>query len=186
MGFYDDKKTATQYVDMAQGYDGLELINILRKHVPQDARLLEIGMGPGVDLRILKKHFQTTGSDTSKFFLDRYRDSDPDADLMHLDAVNLDTGRISDCIYSNKVLHHLTDEELTKSLYRQKAVLSKTGFVMHSFWRGTGMEEHHGLKFVYQTEDNLRLLVGEVFDIVDIAVYTEMEDDDSLYVLATV
>ena len=122
MGFYDDKKTASQYIDMARGYDGRELIDILRKYVPQAASVLEIGMGPGVDLRILKKHFQVTGSDTSAFFLDRYRETDPNADLMFLDAVELDTERSFDCIYSNKVLHHLTDGELTASLCRQKEI----------------------------------------------------------------
>ena len=57
---------------------------------------------------------------------------------------------------------------------------------MHSFWRGTGVDEHHGLRFVYQTEDSIRSIVGEVFNVVDIVVYTEMEDGDSLYVLASV
>jgi trans-aconitate methyltransferase len=186
MGFYDEEKTASQYIDMARGYDGEELINILRKHVPQAACVLEIGMGPGVDLRILKKHFQVTGSDNSAFFLDRYRQFDPDADLMNLDAVELDTGRTFDCIYSNKVLHHVTDEQLTKSILGQKKILTDTGFIMHSFWRGTGTEEHQGLKFVYQTEANLRLLFGRVFNIVDIVVYSEMAEDDSIYILGTV
>lgn len=186
MGIYDDEKTAHQYITMAEGYDGQELIETLRSHLPQGASVLEIGMGPGVDLKILKKHFQVTGSDNSRFFLDRYRNSDPDADLLYLDAVELYTERTFDCIYSNKVLHHLTNEELTKSLHRQKAILSSTGLVLHSFWRGTGVEEHHGLKFVYQTEDSLRSMFGNVFSISDIVVYTEMDDDDSLFVLATV
>ena len=154
--------------------------------MPEGAYILEIGMGPGVDLKILNKYFQASGSDTSMFFLDRYHNADPNADLIHFDAVDLDTGRSFGCIYSNKVLHHLTDEDLTNPLRRQKAVLSNTGFIMHSFWRGTGNEEHCGLKFVCQTEASLRLLVGKVFDIVDIAVYMKMEENDSLYVLARV
>lgn len=186
MGFYDEKKTALQYIAMAEGYDGKELIEILRKHLLEGASVLEIGMGPGVDLKLLNRHFQATGSDNSQFFLDRYHDSVPDADLIHLNAVELDTERSFDCIYSNKVLHHLTDEELARSLCRQKAILSNTGLIMHSFWRGTGSEKHHGLKFVYQTEDSVRSIVGNVFNVVDIVVYKEMEDDDSLYVLAAV
>ena len=186
MGFYDDEKTARQYITMAEGFDGRELVEILRRHLPQGASVLEIGMGPGVDLKILKKHFQVTGSDNSEFFLDRYRDSDPDSDLIYLDAVRLDTERTFDCIYSNKVLHHLTDEELTMSLCRQKAILSSTGLIMHSFWRGTSVEEHHGLRFVNQTEDSLRSIVDNVFNVVDIVVYKEMDNDDSLFVLATV
>jgi cyclopropane fatty-acyl-phospholipid synthase-like methyltransferase len=186
MGFYDDEKTALQYIAMADGYDGRELVEVLKLHLPVGASVLELGMGPGVDLNILKTHFEATGSDYSQFFLDRYRDSCPDSDLIQLDAVELDTQRVFDGVYSNKVLHHLTNEELTESLRRQRQILSDTGLIMHSFWHGTGVDEHHGLKFVYQTEDTLRSIVGEIFNVVDIVVYKEMEDDDSLYVLASV
>ena len=186
MGFYADEETANQYIAMAEGYDGQELVEALLIHLPEGASVLEIGMGPGGDLKILKKHYQVTGSDNSQFFLDRYRKSDPNADLLYLDAVELDTERTFDCIYSNKVLHHLTNKELTQSLLRQKAILSSIGLVIHSFWRGTGVEEHHGLKFVYQTEDSLRSVFGKLFSVLDIVVYKEMENDDSLFVLATV
>jgi len=184
MGFYDDEETANQYIAMAEGYDGRELIEVLRTHLSDGASVLEIGMGPGVDLKILKKYYPATGSDNSRFFLDRYRASDSDADLLCLDAVELDTARTFDCIYSNKVLHHLTNAELAKSVHKQGELLSDNGIVLHSFWRGTGIEEHQGLKFVYQTEESLRSIFGGVFKILDVVVYTEMEDDDSLYVLA--
>jgi len=118
MGFYDDKKTALQYIAMAVGYAREELIEVLKEHLPDGASVLELGMGPGVDLKLLEKYFRVTGSDTSQFFLDRYRDSHSDADLIHLDAVRLDTQRCFDCIYPNKVLHHLTTEELSASLGR--------------------------------------------------------------------
>ncbi len=111
---------------------------------------------------------------------DRYRDSCPDSDLIQLDAVELDTERVFDCVYSNKVLHHLTDEELKQSFRRQKQVISENGLIMHSYWYGTGVEEHHGLRFVYQTEETLRSIVGAVFNVLDIVSYKEMEDDDSL------
>ena len=100
--------------------------------------------------------------------------------------MGLETDRVFDCIYSNKVLHHLTIEQLKKSLLRQKEVLSRNGLVMHSFWRGDGVEEHHGLKFIYQTEDSIRTIFSESFDFINVISYTEMDDDDSLYVLATV
>ncbi len=52
MGFYDEAKTANQYIEMAAGYDGRELIQALREHLPDGSRVLEIGMGPGVELKI--------------------------------------------------------------------------------------------------------------------------------------
>ena len=184
MGFYSDEKTALQYIEMAEGYDGRELVEALRAHLPPGSSVLEIGMGPGVDLKLLEEYYRVTGSDNSPFFLDRYLEENPGADLMHLDAVEMDTERTFDGIYSNKVLHHLTDEELLKSLHRQKAILSDHGVVLHSFWLGAGIDEHHGLRFVYQSEDSLRSLFGKMFSVLDIVVYKEMEDDDSAFVLA--
>jgi len=185
MGFYDEQKTADQYIEMAEGYDGRELIKALRDHLPDDAHVLEIGMGPGVDLKLLEQYYQVTGSDNSQYFLDRFLETNPQADLLYLDAVKLDTDRRFDCIYSNKVLHHLTTAELEVSLPRQKALLSGSGIVMHSFWRGSGEEEHQGLRFVYQSEESIREMFGKEFQKLDIVVYEEMEPDDSLFVLAS-
>lgn len=186
MGFYEDIETANQYIEMAKGFDGRELIEVLRKHLPDGASLLELGMGPGVDLDILKKYFHATGSDFSQFFLDRYREDNPESDLLRLDAVTIETDRVFDGMFSNKVLHHLSGEDLAESVRRQKEVLSENGIAMHSFWRGEGVEDHHGLKFVYQTEDSLRECFDSVFTIIDVVTYTEMDDNDSLYVLASV
>lgn len=41
---------------MAEGYDGEELIKILKEYLPEKSTLLELGMGPGKDLDILKKN----------------------------------------------------------------------------------------------------------------------------------
>ena len=73
MGFYNDKKTAQQYIAMAEGYDGRELVEVLSKFLSGGASVLELGMGPGIDLKLLNKHFLATGSDNSQFFLDRHR-----------------------------------------------------------------------------------------------------------------
>ena len=43
---------------MAEGYDGKEFIPVLRKHLKQDATLLELGMGPGKDVELLSDFFR--------------------------------------------------------------------------------------------------------------------------------
>ena len=120
MGFFDTEKGVEQYIKIAEGYDGAELIKILQRHLPANSTVLELGMGPGKDLDILKESYKTTGSDNSQVFLDKYIEKYPDADLLLLDAVTISTNRKFDCIYSNKVLHHLTKEDLIKSLQNKK------------------------------------------------------------------
>ena len=140
-------------------------------------------MGPGKDLDILSKTYKVTGSDSSQVFLDLYKEKHPDADIMLLDAVSMETSKVFDCIYSNKVLVHLTTDELQQSLINQKKVLKENGLLFHTFWYGDKQDEFNGLFFQYYTESTLTLLIGSAYEIVDIQQYTEMEEDDSLYII---
>lgn len=183
MEFYDSEENVQAYVDMAEGYDGRELIEVLRKYLADGSTVLELGMGTGEDLALLSEHLRVTGSDRSQVFLDRYRQAHPEADLLHLDAVTLDTHRRFDAIYSNKVLHHLTKPALQQSFQAQARVLNPQGIVLHSFWYGDKVEDYEGLLFVYHTEASIRDAIGGNFDILATRRYVEMEPDDSLYVV---
>ncbi|MDX1418142.1 MAG: class I SAM-dependent methyltransferase [Candidatus Promineifilaceae bacterium] len=183
MNFFDDEKNVEDYVKMAEGYDGRALIDILRKYLNNEAAVLELGMGPGKDFEILSESFQVTGSDNAQAFLDRYHAINPAADLVLLDAVKMDIERKFDCIYSNKVLQHLTKEELRESLKRQWGILNNNGILLHSLWYGDKEEEFSGLRFVYYTEETLGEIVGPDYEIVETKRYTELEPDDSLYIL---
>lgn len=183
MGFYDHEDTVETYVQMAEGYDGRLLVAVLRQQLPAGSTVLELGMGPGKDLTLLAEHFSVTGSDVSALFLQRYRKNHLAADLLLLDAVTLETERHFDAIYSNKVLHHLTANELQESFQRQAELLNPNGLLLHTFWYGTGMEKHQGLQFTYYTEVSLRAVVGPAFDITAAVRYAEIEDGDSLYLL---
>ena len=183
MGYYDSEDNVDAYVAMAEGYDGADLIAVLKRFLPEGSGVLELGMGPGKDLDLLRAAYTVTGSDTSRVFLDRYREEHPDADLLLLDAAHLDTERTFDGIYSNKVLHHLTRAELEASLRRQRDVLRDAGVALHSFWYGTGEDAMHGLHFTYYTKATLREVVGVGFAVVALERYQEMEEGDSLYIL---
>jgi trans-aconitate methyltransferase len=181
MGYYDTDETVEEYIKMAEGIDGRELVDALRSHLPIGATVLELGMGPGKDLEILGESFQATGSDSSRVFVERYRQAHPKADLMVLDAASMDTDRRFDAIYSNKVLQHLTTAQLEDSLHRQAKVLNSSGIMLHSFWYGDGEEEYSGLRFVYYTEESFGELIGDEYDIVESSRYSEAETDDSIY-----
>ena len=183
MGFFDTEKGVSEYIKIAEGYDGAELIKILQEFIPEHSKVLELGMGPGTDLNILNKIFTVTGSDNSQIFLDRYKKLNPDADLLKLDAVTIPTDRTFDCIYSNKVLHHITRDDLKKSFQRQKDILNPDEILFHSFWKGDEDENFDGLLFTKYENDSLKEIIGDIFDILKIETYTEIEKDDSLYVI---
>ena len=183
MGYFDEEKNVDQYLKIAEGYDGAELISILKKYLPEGSTILELGMGPGKDIDILNKTYNVTGSDTSCIFLNRYKKKNPDIELLLLDAIDMKTDKTFDCIFSNKVLHHLTKEDLKKSLVNQKNTLKDSGLLMHSFWHGNKEEFHHNLRFVYYTEKDLVEIIDNNFEIIELKRYTEMEKDDSIYTL---
>lgn len=183
MTFYDSIDNVQEYIAMADGYDGRELVAVFRQHLPLGAAVLELGMGPGKDLALLGASYQVTGSDSSAVFVERYRALHPAADVLMLDAVDLQTDRRFDGIYSNKVLHHLKREDLVHSFRRQADVLKANGVVMHSFWYGTHEEELLGMRFVYHDEETLSASFKGCFDLIASARYGEIEEDDSLYVV---
>ena len=70
MAYFDDKKNVLDYIKMSEGYDGRDLVQVLRRYLPEGSSLLELGMGPGKDLDLLRPHYRVTGSDNSQVFLD--------------------------------------------------------------------------------------------------------------------
>ena len=183
-GYYDSKSAVEQYIKMAEGYDGKELIQKLKHFLPTKSSVLELGTGPGTDWEILKADYDVIGSDFSKEFLDRLKEKFPEGHFLDLDASSLTTERKFDGIYSNKVLHHLTDEELRKSINRQSEILNEAGIVCHSFWKGEGSETFKGMFVNNHLEDEIIELFGGFFEILLTECYEEFEADDSILLLA--
>jgi cyclopropane fatty-acyl-phospholipid synthase-like methyltransferase len=183
MAYFDDEKHVDEYIKVAEGYDGRELIPVLRVHLEDNSTLLELGMGPGKDMNLLREYYRVTGSDNSQIFLDRFKTKHPDADLLWLDAAILDTNRKFDCIYSNKVLHNLSKSQLEDSFRNQAKILNPDGILFHTFWHGDSEEEHSGLRFVYHTPEKLHKMTRDKFEEIAVSMYTEMEENDSFYVL---
>jgi cyclopropane fatty-acyl-phospholipid synthase-like methyltransferase len=183
MEYFKNEKHVSEYIKMIEGYDGRDLIEILKRYLKPKSTVLELGMGPGKDLDILGETYKVTGSDYSEVFINRYKKQNETADVLVLDARTLETDRKFDCIYSNKVLIHLTKEETKKSLLRQKKLLNEDGILFHSFWKGDREENMNGLRFVYYTEDQLIEKVKNDYEVLEINSFKEFEDDDSIYMI---
>lgn len=184
MEYYKDYTKVKNYISMSEGYDGSFLIDILLGHLEEGRSLLELGIGSGKDLDILSTHYKVTGSDYSQVFLDIYKKSNASKELILLDARDFELHKKWDGIYSNKVLHHLTEDELRHSLTLQKNILNPKGVVMHSFWLGTGEEYIEGLYFKYYTKEEIYTLFHKDYDILDLNLYGETDENDSIYIVA--
>jgi cyclopropane fatty-acyl-phospholipid synthase-like methyltransferase len=181
--YYKIKESVDEYIKLAKDVDGGELIKKLNNYLPSNSILLEIGSGPGTDFQILKKYYRVIGSDYSMEFLSRLIKSNAKDEFLNLDAATLRTDKKFDGIYSNKVLQHLREEELRKSVLRQVDLLSSNGIICHSFWKGEGDEIFKGLLVNYQTDESLRELFQGDFEILLLEEYNEFEDGDSLLLI---
>lgn len=181
--YYQTDESVNEYIKLAKGYDGRELIEKLKIVLPAKSSVLEIGVGPGTDLEILNEYFEVVGSDFSSKFLDLIIEKHPNYKLLLLDAVTLKTKKRFDGIYSNKVLQHLTDNELKESINNQYRILNENAIICHSFWEGENIEIIGGIIHNYHTNDELEKLFSKQFEIVHLENYSEMSNDDSILLI---
>lgn len=182
--YYKTKASVAEYIHMAKDVSGKDLIDKLKKYLPKNSTLLELGSGPGTDWKILCQTYQVVGSDFSSAFLEHLKSQNPTGIFLELDAINLETDLKFNGIYSNKVLHHLHDKELAASLKRQYEILKGGGVICHSFWKGEGTEDFKGMFVNYHNKENLREFFGDFFKILLLEPYQEFEEGDSLLLIA--
>ncbi|MFZ1807454.1 MAG: class I SAM-dependent methyltransferase [Cyclobacteriaceae bacterium] len=178
--YYNTKESVQEYIKLAKDVNGRQLIESLKQILPSDSVILEIGSGPGTDWQILNESYRVTGSDNSTEFLNHLISKNPKGEFLELDATSLKTNKKFDGIYSNKVLHHLNDNELIDSVKRQYEILNSNGIICHSFWKGEGSEIFKGLFVNYNTKATLNLMFQKHFEVLSIEEYKEFEDGDSL------
>lgn len=181
--YYHTKDSVEEYIKMAQGHDGRQIIARLNEHLPAGSHLLELGSGPGTDWKLLSKDYQVVGSDQSLQFLEHLCASHPEGEFLALDAASLESDLRFDGIYSNKVLHHLEDEALHNSVFRQYEILNPGGIICHTFWHGQDSEIFNEMFVNYHTDEGISLLFGEYFTPLHIKYYQEFDPADSfLYI----
>jgi trans-aconitate methyltransferase len=181
--YYKTKQSVEEYIHAAKGFSGKELIAKLKEFLPHNSTLLEIGSGPGTDWEILSQSYEVIGSDNSLEFLEHLMNKNPQGEFLELDAVTLRTSRKFNGIYSNKVLHHLTNDELIDSAKRQYDLLNPGGVICHSFWKGEDSEVFKGLFVNYHSEEDLTKIFGNYFKMLSIQKYQEFEKADSILVI---
>ena len=182
-GYYKTKDSVEEYIRLAKDVNGRALIDIFRTYLQAGSSVLELGTGPGTDWNILKNDFDVTGSDNSEEFIKHLVASNPNGRFIEIDGATINADEKFDGIYSNKVLHHLTDAEFTDSIKRQYEVLNDNGIICHSFWKGEGSEVFKRLFVNYHTTDSLRSFFEEHFEVLFLDAYAEFDEEDSLLLI---
>ncbi|QCX38984.1 class I SAM-dependent methyltransferase [Aureibaculum algae] len=182
--YYKTKESVEEYIKLAKNFDGQPFIEKLKQVLTLQSSLLEIGSGPGTDWKILNEFYKVTGSDNSSEFMNHLVSKNPDGNFIELDAISLKTEMKFDGIYSNKVMHHLKDDELIESVRKQNEILNLNGIICHSFWKGEGSEIFKGLFVNYHSVMSLSEAFRKYFEILSVEEYKEFDDNDSLLLIA--
>ena len=106
----------------AKNYESIELMNKERNDflalIPEASNILDLGCGHGRDLEyFISKGHSLTGIDISSSLLKIARERAPDAKLIELNLLDIDS--IEDLfngIWCNAVLHHLKKDDFSKVL----------------------------------------------------------------------
>ncbi len=182
MKYFKNRKNVDLYTKMMADYDNSFVINQVNKILPNGSSVLELGMGTGVDLISLSQTYNVVGSDNSIFFIEDFK-SKSDIEVTVLDAIDVGINRNFDCIYSNKVLQHLTKKDFIISLVNQFSHLKNNGIIFATLWAGKYKEEFEfdgELRFVYYNELILKEIIPKDLEIEKIISYSEYETNDSL------
>ncbi len=185
MDYFMSRQNVDLYTGMMADYDNSFIINEVKKAVPSGSLLLEVGMGTGADLLCLAQHYNVTGSDSSPLFVDDFKQKS-NLDVCVLDAVTMDIDKKFDCIFSNKVLQHLSKAEFLASLKNQSLHLNNNGILFFTLWHGEPREEFEfdgALRFVYYDASSIKSLVPKGLKLEQIILYPEFEKDDSMIVI---
>lgn len=182
--YYHTPESVKEYIALAAEVNGQEHINQLKHYLKSGSSLLELGSGPGKDWAILNEDYRVTGSDYSQEFIKHLENTYPQETFLQLDASTLEVASTFQAIYSNKVLHHLTDKQLEKSFQLQHKTLGEKGIICHTFWKGEGDETFKGMYVNYHTEEEVKALVEPLFDILVLESYAEFDKGDSFILIA--
>ena len=163
--------------------DNKYIIDEFKKRIDKSKKILELGSGPGNDYGVLVQDYDITGSDYSETFLKILRKKFNNDRFLKINALTMETEKKYDVIYSNKVLQHLTTENLAASFKKQYEVLNEGGILFHAMWKGTSSKEKEkSMPDIRYERDDIKKIMGK-FIIKDFIVYKELKENDSFIVV---
>jgi SAM-dependent methyltransferase len=106
---------------------------------PREARVLELGSGPGEDaLSFEKRGLRVSRTDGALSFVERLRASGFQAEVLELTTD--DFGGPFDVVFAHAVLHHLTDVQFSAVIAKAAGALAPAGLLAFTVKEGDGEE----------------------------------------------
>ncbi len=183
ISYYQSEEGVKQYIDMVDSPNE-DILHKFSTYLKPQSHILELGSGAGFDWEWLSQRYQVTGSDNSEKFLKYLKKTYPRGEFLLLDACSLNTNLRFHGVYASKVFHHLDDSQLLLAIDQVYEVLEPEGVLCLTFWHGVGVEFYQDMLVNYHTEEELKLLFSDRFEILLLSQYDEFDTNDSLLLIA--
>ncbi len=177
---FNDKEFVNMYMSMLEDYDNSFVVNNFKKFIDNKLTILELGIGPALDYEALHQTYNITASDTSEVFIEMFNKK-YNSTALNVCAKYINVEKSFDCIFTNKVLQVLNDEEMKESFINQHKTLNNDGIIFHCIWIDENEGEHESNVI---TTSKLKSFIDDLFEIQQLIPYSEMEENDSIILVA--
>jgi SAM-dependent methyltransferase len=132
-------QNADAFIEGTMQADMSSLYDIFESHIPEGAKILDLGFGSGRDtLHFLEKGYEVVSVDISEAFVERARNFLPN-EVRLLDFHDLDYMKEFDAIWACASLLHCTETSLQLVIERCIRALKTSGILYMSFKKGDGL-----------------------------------------------
>lgn len=167
-----------EYFKASEGLEAKLLMARLEKYLEASSSLLDLDGEQSVELMYLRDNLAMHGTEYKEKILNSYETNTEIPNSVK------NVFRKFDCIYSNKVMTHITENQVIESAAKQYNRLNPGGLICHTFWRGDSDVEVNGEKTYYYELEDIRNIFNEHFTILELAYFTEKVPNDSIYIIA--
>ncbi len=134
-------KNALKYSEKFDNYEIYQkrIRDFQRKYIPTGAHILDLGCGPGNNIRTILEQDDTClfhGIDLSTKFIQIARQRFPQFNFQLQNICNLDLQRQYDVVLASFCIVHLTDNETRTFIQNLPKIIRNTGFLYLSYMNG--------------------------------------------------
>ena len=152
MNYYDAK--SQEFIDSTLSLDMSALYAQFEPHLNKDALILDLGCGPGRDLKFFNQKYKAIGLEPSKA-LAAFARNYSGAEVIESDIQSFETDMKFDGIWACASLLHLKRSELSPVFKKLSQMLKPNGNIYTSFKYGDFEGERNGRYFTDLTEDSV-------------------------------
>lgn len=150
--YYDDN--AKTFIENTLNLDMTSFYKRFENHADQKKTLLDIGCGPGRDLKYFAKKYQALGLEPSSVLAEHAR-TYADVDVVNSKLEDFETDQTFDMIWACASLLHIPRKDLSNAFLKISTLMNSEGIFYCSFKYGTKEEIRDIRHFTDMTEELL-------------------------------